>query len=61
MTTLFELGCRMQQGWLFSQALPASDFLGWAQNAPLKLAAVVRSQAEDAENSPRTAPSDSHH
>lgn len=46
MVTLYELGCRQQQGWLFSKALPAEDFSRWAEHAPLRLDAVVRAQAE---------------
>ncbi len=46
MVTLYELGCRLQQGWLFSKALPAAEFDRWAQTAPLRLDAVVRAQAE---------------
>ncbi len=48
MLTLYELGCRQQQGWLFSKALPSEDFDRWALTAPLKLDAVVRAQAEAA-------------
>ena len=48
MVTLYELGCRQQQGWLFSKALPQDDFSRWALHAPLKLDAVVRAQAEAA-------------
>ncbi len=48
MVTLYELGCRQQQGWLFSKALPAEDFNRWALHAPLRLDAVVRAQAEPA-------------
>jgi len=48
MLTLYELGCRQQQGWLFSKALPAEDFSRWALHAPLRLDAVVRAQAEPA-------------
>lgn len=50
MLTLYELGCREQQGWLFSKALPATEFSRWALDAPLRLDAVVRAQAEPAEN-----------
>jgi len=48
MMTLYELGCRQQQGWLFSKALPAADFLAWASSAPLRLDAIVRAQADAA-------------
>lgn len=48
MLTLYELGCRQQQGWLFSKALPAEDFSRWALQAPLRLDAVVRAQSEPA-------------
>ncbi len=48
MLTLYELGCRLQQGWLFSKALPSPEFSRWAQEAPLRLDAVVRAQAEPA-------------
>ena len=46
MVMLYELGCRQQQGWLFAKALPAEDFSRWALNAPLRLDAIVRAQAE---------------
>lgn len=48
MATLYELGCRQQQGWLFAKALPADEFSRWAQTAPLRLDAIVRAQAEAA-------------
>ena len=51
MLTLYELGCRQQQGWLFAKALPAAEFERWALSAPLRLDAVVRSQM-DASNEP---------
>lgn len=46
MVTLYELGCRQQQGWLFAKALPAEAFSQWALSAPLRLGAVVRAGAE---------------
>ena len=48
MVTLYELGCRQQQGWLFSKALPPEEFNRWALDAPLRLDAIVRAQAEPA-------------
>ena len=51
MVTLYELGCRQQQGWLFAKALPAEDFTRWALQAPLRLDAVVRAQAEASDDS----------
>jgi EAL domain-containing protein (putative c-di-GMP-specific phosphodiesterase class I) len=51
MATLYELGCRQQQGWLFSKALPGTDFSRWRLSAPLRLDAVVRAQAEAANES----------
>ena len=48
MLTLYELGCRQQQGWLFSKALPPAEFSQWVRHAPLRLDAVVRAQAEAA-------------
>ena len=46
MLTLYELGCRQQQGWLFAKALPGPEFDRWALSAPLRLDAVVRSQMD---------------
>ena len=51
MLTLYELGCRQQQGWLFAKALPGPEFDRWALTAPLRLDAIVRSQM-DASNEP---------
>ena len=48
MLTLYELGCRQQQGWLFAKALPAEEFNRWIASAPLKLDAIVRAQMDAA-------------
>jgi diguanylate cyclase (GGDEF)-like protein len=51
MLTLYELGCRQQQGWLFAKAMPAAEFDQWVRTAPLRLDGVVRKQM-DASNEP---------
>ncbi|ROH93490.1 sensor domain-containing phosphodiesterase [Stagnimonas aquatica] len=51
MLTLYELGCRQQQGWLFAKAMPAAEFEQWVRSAPLRLDGVVRKQM-DASNEP---------
>lgn len=51
MLTLYELGCRQQQGWLFAKAMPAAEFDQWVRSAPLRLDGVVRKQM-DASNEP---------
>jgi diguanylate cyclase (GGDEF)-like protein len=51
MLTLYELGCRQQQGWLFAKAMPAAEFDQWVRTAPLRLDGVVRKQM-DACNEP---------
>jgi predicted signal transduction protein with EAL and GGDEF domain len=55
MVTLYELGCRQQQGWMFSKALPSEEFARWSGKAPLKLDAVIRAQAEAANDVPHAA------
>lgn len=45
MLTLYEMGCRQQQGWLFAKAMPPDEFEQWAASAPIKLDAIVRSQS----------------
>ena len=49
MVTLVELGCRQQQGWLFSKALPSEEFVRWVATAPLRIDAVLRAQADAAD------------
>jgi diguanylate cyclase (GGDEF)-like protein len=49
MVTLVELGCRQQQGWLFSKALPSEEFVRWMTTAPLRIDAVLRAQADAAD------------
>ncbi len=51
MTTLYELGCRQQQGWLFSKALPSEEFTRWALTAPLRMESIMRAQPQAANES----------
>lgn len=44
MLTLYQLGCRQQQGWLFAKALPAAEFDQWLLTAPLSMDAIVHAQ-----------------
>lgn len=44
MLALYELGCTLQQGWLYAKAMPAEEFVQWQHSAPLKLGDILRSQ-----------------